>query len=165
MSLYKICHSYRELEEKTSYWRRILGNKVVTTNGCFDILHSGHIKLLKAARELGEVLVVGLNSDESVRRLKGESRPIRNEEERADLLSELPFVDFIIVFQEEDPREFIRNVKPDIHVQNINYKNNCIEESVVQGIGAKMVFVKTNNQSTTEIVNRVLEKGIINVGE
>src|ERR1043166_4038641 len=98
------------------------GKRIVTTNGCFDLLHVGHVRILKAARELGDVLIVGINSDASVRELKGESRPITPENERAEILSSLWFVDFVTVFSEDTPVEFLRQVKPWIHVKGSDYK-------------------------------------------
>lgn len=102
-------------------------NKVVFTNGCFDVLHRGHIYLLSRARELGDLLIVGLNSDESVTRLKGADRPVNGQESRAEVLGALAFVDYIIVFEEDTPMDMITTLKPDILVKGGDYK---IEEIV-----------------------------------
>ena len=96
--------------------------RVVFTNGCFDILHRGHIYLLSRARELGDLLIVGLNSDASVTRLKGPGRPVNNQESRAEVLGALAFVDKIIVFEEDTPLDMIRILKPDILVKGGDYK-------------------------------------------
>ena len=96
--------------------------KIVFTNGCFDILHRGHVEYLQKAKELGDLLILGLNSDSSVKRLKGENRPINNEKDRAIVLSALECVDFVIIFDEDTPFELIKNLKPDILVKGGDYK-------------------------------------------
>ena len=99
------------------------GKKIIFTNGCFDILHSGHVTYLNKAKELGDILVLGLNSDNSVKRLKGESRPINNELDRAIVLSGLKAVDYIFIFEEDTPYELIKLIKPNILVKGGDYKN------------------------------------------
>ena len=106
---------------------RSQGLKVVFTNGCFDILHRGHVEYLSHASDLGDVLVVGLNTDASVRRLKGEGRPVNNEEARALLLASLSFVDAVVLFDEDTPYELIKAVHPDVLVKGADYK---VEEIV-----------------------------------
>lgn len=101
--------------------------KIVFTNGCFDILHRGHIYYLSRARGLGDILVVGLNSDLSVKRLKGEGRPLNSERARADVLGALAFVDFVVLFGEDSPLDLIRSVRPDLLVKGGDYK---VEEIV-----------------------------------
>lgn len=96
--------------------------KIVFTNGCFDVLHFGHVRYLLEARKLGDVLVVGLNSDASVRRLKGESRPINGEKERAFVLAALSCVDYVVVFEEDTPKELVEFVKPDVLVKGGDYR-------------------------------------------
>jgi rfaE bifunctional protein nucleotidyltransferase chain/domain len=96
---------------------RARGGKVITTNGCFDILHVGHVSYLKAARQLGDLLLVGLNSDASVKKIKGPSRPINSETARSEVISALKSVDGACVFTEDTPIEWLRHIKPDIHVK------------------------------------------------
>lgn len=103
------------------------GNKLVFTNGCFDILHRGHIHYLRQAAKLGDKLIVGLNSDNSVKRIKGENRPIKNQENRWEILSALEMVDLVIVFEEDTPLELIKQILPDILVKGGDWK---IEEIV-----------------------------------
>lgn len=103
------------------------GKKIVFTNGCFDILHPGHIHLLTTAKQYGDILVVGLNSDTSVKMLKGESRPVLDEDARAVILASLEVVDYVVVFSEETPLELIREINPDILVKGGDYR---IEEIV-----------------------------------
>lgn len=97
------------------------GKKIVFTNGCFDILHVGHIQYLEEAKSYGDVLIVGLNTDASVRKLKGESRPINNQNDRANILSSLSSVDYVVIFEEETPYELIRLISPDILVKGGDY--------------------------------------------
>ena len=101
---------------------RVDGKKIVFTNGCFDIIHVGHIRYLSKAKELGDILIVGLNSDESVKKLKGDNRPINSFEDRAILLSSLRFVDSVIMFKEQTPDNLIKKIVPDILVKGGDYK-------------------------------------------
>jgi rfaE bifunctional protein nucleotidyltransferase chain/domain len=136
---------------------RAQGKRIVTTNGCFDLLHIGHIRILKAARELGDILVVGLNSDASVRKLKGDSRPITPEHERAEILSSLNFVDYVTVFTEDTPVEFLHLVKPAIHVKGSDYRPSDLAETpVVEQYGGKVQIRElVPNHSTSAIVSRM----------
>src|SRR5271167_2321674 len=97
------------------------GKTIVTTNGCFDILHVGHVDILNQAKALGDVLIVGLNSDQSVRRIKGDARPIMPQDDRAKILANLVAVDLVTIFDEETPIEFLKVAKPDIHVKGQDY--------------------------------------------
>lgn len=135
------------------------GKKVVTTNGCFDLLHVGHVRVLSQSRNLGDVLVVGINSDASVRRLKGEQRPINNEADRAELLSSLRCVDYVTVFEEDTPVEFLRLFQPDIHVKGADYRPESLAETpVVEAGGGKVVILDlVPGKSTTSIVERILK--------
>lgn len=132
------------------------GKKIVFTNGCFDILHRGHVEYLQKAKELGDLLVLGLNSDSSVKRLKGESRPINNEKDRAIILSALECVDYIIIFNEDTPLELIKNLKPDILVKGGDYKI----ENVVGREYAKetMIIDFVDGYSTTKIIKNINNK-------
>ncbi|MFA6610589.1 MAG: D-glycero-beta-D-manno-heptose 1-phosphate adenylyltransferase, partial [Candidatus Omnitrophota bacterium] len=98
------------------------GKRIVFTNGCFDILHAGHIKYLRKAKSLGDILVVGMNSDSSVRRLKGKSRPVNNEHDRSLILSSLYFVDFVVIFKDATPEHLIERLSPDVLVKGGDWK-------------------------------------------
>ncbi len=129
------------LEEDLARVRRS-GGKVVFTNGCFDLLHPGHLSLLREARKLGDVLVVGVNSDASARRVKGPGRPVTPEEDRVELLEALPCVDHVVVFEGNTPEAVIRRVKPDLHVKGGDHAGNrLIEESVVKEFGGEVVVL------------------------
>ncbi|MBN1327821.1 MAG: D-glycero-beta-D-manno-heptose 1-phosphate adenylyltransferase [Candidatus Cloacimonetes bacterium] len=109
--------------------------KIVFTNGCFDLLHLGHIRYLKEAADLGDILVVGLNSDYSVKRLKGNSRPLQPQEHRAEILSALEFVDYIVIFDEDTPLNLIRSIQPDVLVKGGDWKPEQI-------VGSELVLHK-----------------------
>ncbi len=129
---------------------------VVFTNGCFDIIHAGHIDYLSKARNLGDVLVVGLNSDESVRRLKGPQRPINNVDARSKVLASLFFVDYIIVFEEDTPLNLIKSVRPDILVKGGDYTRDAVVGAdFVESYGGKVVILPfLKGYSTTSILNK-----------
>lgn len=133
------------------------GKKVVFTNGCFDILHSGHVKYLSEARKLGNALVVGLNTDRSVRVLKGEARPINQENDRARVLAALGFVDFVTFFDEETPLELINEVIPDILVKGADYKPEEIVgfDTVTQNGGKVMTIALVEGKSTTKTIEKI----------
>lgn len=134
------------------------GKKVVFTNGCFDILHIGHVKYLEEAKKLGDILIVGVNSDESVRILKGEERPIMPEEERAEILAALECVDYVVIFYETNPENLIAQLKPDIHIKGGDYAMDEIPESkLVESLGGKTVIIKeTEGKSTSNIIQKML---------
>ncbi len=133
------------------------GKRIVTTNGCFDILHVGHVRILKQSKALGDILVVGINSDASVRALKGPERPINNQNDRAELLSSLECVDVVSIFDEGTPVEFIKVVKPDIHVKGADYKPQDLEETpVVEGLGGRVeILPLVPQKSTTSLVQKI----------
>lgn len=127
--------------------------KVVFTNGCFDILHAGHIKYLNKAKKLGEILIIGLNSDSSVKRLKGKTRPINSQNSRALLLSALEFVDFVVIFDEDTPLNLIEKIRPDILVKGADYAG---KEVVGSSIAKEVVLVDFEDGfSTTNIINKI----------
>ena len=129
------------LEEGLERVRRS-GGKVVFTNGCFDLLHRGHLFLLREARKLGDVLVVGLNSDDSARRVKGPGRPVTLEEDRVELLEALPCVDHVVVFDEDTPEALIRHIKPDLHVKGGDHAGDHLaEKSAVEDLGGEVVVL------------------------
>ncbi len=136
------------------------GKKVVFTNGCFDILHRGHAAYLEQAKSLGDFLVVGVNSDDSVRKLKGEGRPVNNENDRAYLLEMLKPVDFVIIFNEETPYELIKSINPDFLVKGGDWKEDEIVGSdIVRKNGGKVMSLKfIDNYSTTGIMKKISEK-------
>ncbi len=136
------------------------GKKVVFTNGCFDILHVGHLRYLEQAREQGDILVVGVNSDASVKRLKGPTRPINSELDRAEMLAGLKAVDYTVIFTEDTPVEIIEELKPSIHVKGGDYKKEDLPETeVVERNGGEVrILMLVDGKSTTNVVNKILEK-------
>jgi len=118
----------------------VTGKTVIFTNGCFDILHRGHVEYLEAAKRLGDVLIIGLNSDDSVRRLKGTERPINREEDRAIVLSGLESVDYVVIFEEDTPFKLIKLIKPDFLVKGSDWKTEAIIGSdIVKSYGGKVI--------------------------
>jgi len=135
------------------------GKKIVFTNGCFDILHSGHIDLLRRARALGDMLVVAINSDTSVRRSKGQDRPVIPEQERAELLDSLEMVDYVCTFDEETPLEAILLIHPDVLVKGADWTENIVGQADVEGWGGHVVALSLiQGKSTTSIIDRVLAR-------
>ena len=132
--------------------------KIVFTNGCFDILHLGHVRYLKEAKKLGDVLIVGLNSDSSVRKLKGPDRPYISELERAEILASLECVDYVVIFPETRPDNLIKIVKPDIHVKGGDYAiDELPERHLVESLGGKVVVIPPiKGRSTTNIIAKIL---------
>lgn len=133
------------------------GKKIVFTNGCFDILHRGHAEYLEQAKSLGDLLVVGVNSDESVKRLKGDDRPINNESDRAFMLDKLKPVDLVTIFTEDTPFNLISEVIPDVLVKGGDWKEEDIVGSdVVKSHGGKVISLKfVDSYSTTAIIDRM----------
>jgi rfaE bifunctional protein nucleotidyltransferase chain/domain len=144
------------LQSRLNHWRAI-GGGVVFTNGCFDILHPGHVELLARCRDLGEHVVLGLNSDASVRRLKGPHRPVNDQLSRAVVLAGLSFVDAIIIFEEDTPLELITKVRPDILVKGGDYKaSEIIGADVVRQNGGEVKIIPLiEGYSTTAIIGRM----------
>ncbi|HOK79862.1 MAG TPA: D-glycero-beta-D-manno-heptose 1-phosphate adenylyltransferase [bacterium] len=138
---------------------KIQKKKIVFTNGCFDILHAGHLHLLEKAKKKGDILIVGLNSDESVRKLKGSNRPIISEKDRAYLLSGLSCVDYCVIFNEETPARVINAIKPDILVKGADYKHGeIVGEDIVRSYKGKVLRVPLlKGKSTTGIIKKVHE--------
>ena len=136
------------------------GNVVVTTNGCFDVLHLGHLRYLQAARQLGDLLVVAVNSDTSVQQLKGENRPLVPEDERAEMLAGLECVDYVVIFPELTPIDLISDLKPNIHVKGGDYKlEQLIERDVVEANGGKVVVgLNVPGKSTTNLIEVICER-------
>jgi D-beta-D-heptose 7-phosphate kinase/D-beta-D-heptose 1-phosphate adenosyltransferase len=138
---------------------RASGKKIVFTNGCFDLLHVGHTRYLRNARELGDVLIVGLNSDSSVRKIKGEGRPIVPEGERAEVLASLACVDYVVVFEEDRPDSLLKSIRPHIHVKGGDYSIQDIpERKSVESHGGKVVILKkVERHSTRNIIQKILK--------
>lgn len=137
------------------------GNTVVATSGCFDILHAGHVQYLEKAKGYGDILVIFLNSDESVKLLKGADRPIVPENERAEVLSGLGCVDYICIFSEKDPRKCIEIVKPDVWVKGADYKGVDIpEKSVLDSYGGEIEYAEFKEGcSSTNIIEKIKSIG------
>lgn len=137
------------------------GKRVVFTNGCFDLLHPGHIASLEAARSLGDFLIVGINSDETVRILKGPTRPVIPEQERAEILANLECVDGVVIFDELTPQQVIATLLPDILVKGSDWPGNqIVGREEVEAAGGKVVLIdNVPGYSTTEILNKIRGEG------
>ena len=135
------------------------GRRVVFTNGCFDLLHPGHLRSLELARELGDALIVGLNSDASVRRLKGQGRPVLPERERAEILAALECVDAVVIFDEFTPREIIARLLPDVLVKGADWPGDqIVGREEVEAAGGRVVSIPVvPGYSTTEILRKIRE--------
>jgi rfaE bifunctional protein nucleotidyltransferase chain/domain len=136
------------------------GKKVVFTNGVFDLIHSGHLDYLSKAKKLGDVLIVGLNSDDSVRRIKGNKRPILKQEERAFILSNLKPVDFVVFFDEDTPEKLISEIIPDILVKGADWAvDKIVGREVVEKNGGKVMNIEfVNDQSTSKIIDLIVQR-------
>lgn len=152
----KITKTQEDLFRILSLWR-FKNEKIVFTNGCFDILHKGHIEYLAKAASLGTKLIIGLNSDASVKRLKGESRPVNNENDRAILLAALSFVDQIVIFDTDTPRDLIQYVQPDILVKGGDYNpQEIVGYDIVKAKGGEVVTIDfIEGYSTTILLNKI----------
>ena len=139
---------------------RAAKQRVVFTNGCFDILHAGHVRYLEQARALGDCLVLGLNSDASVRRLKGESRPVNAELDRAAVLSALRSVDFIVLFDEPTAEDLIEKVRPAVYAKGGDYTRETLPEAkIVEKYGGEVRFIDlVPGRSTTKIIEKIGQK-------
>ena len=133
---------------------------VVTTNGCFDLMHVGHLRYLQAAKNLGDLLVIGVNSDNSVRELKGERRPLIPADERAEMLAGLDCVDYVVIFPELDPISLLSELKPDIHVKGGDYTiEQVIERQVVEENGGRVIVgLNIEGKSTTNVIQTILDR-------
>lgn len=134
--------------------------KVVFTNGCFDIIHAGHIDYLNKAKALGDVLIVGLNTDNSVKRIKGDKRPIISEDERAEIISSLKPVDYVVFFDEDTPAELINELVPDILIKGADWKTDEIVggERVLANGGEVKTIEFVNDQSTSKIIDLITNR-------
>ena len=136
------------------------GKTSVFTNGCFDILHVGHTRYLKQSKACGDVLIIGLNSDSSVKRLKGETRPVNCEKDRAELLSELSFVDYVVIFDEDTPERLLDEIKPDIYTKGADYTLETLPEAnTVLKNGGRVEFIDlVQGKSTSNVIKKIENK-------
>jgi D-beta-D-heptose 7-phosphate kinase/D-beta-D-heptose 1-phosphate adenosyltransferase len=150
-------HKILNSEEIKTFRKNNQNKKIVFTNGCFDILHVGHKRYLQTAASLGDILVVGVNSDASVRRLKGESRPINSEIDRAELLCAMGFIDYVVIFNEDTPYNLIEQIQPDILVKGGDYKpEEVVGRDIVESRGGKLILVNfVEGRSTTNIIKKI----------
>ncbi len=134
------------------------GKTVVFTNGCFDILHRGHIRYLNFARQQGDVLILGMNSDASVKRNKGEDRPINSEQDRAEVLAALECIDYVVLFDDDEPRELIEALLPDVLVKGEDWAHYVSGREAVEAAGGNVVLAKmVEGRSTTGTIEKVLK--------
>jgi len=147
-----------ELIDRRREWKRA-GKKVVFTNGCYDILHPGHIRLLESARSLGDILILALNTDDSVQRLKGPTRPLISQDQRAELAAALEAVDAVTFFDEDTPRELIAAVLPDILIKGADWAHFIAGREEVEAAGGQVLALPLEpGYSTTNIVDEVLAR-------
>lgn len=132
-------------------------NKIVFTNGCFDILHVGHVRYLRESKKLGDILIVGMNSDDSVRRLKGDSRPVNCEDDRAEVLCALECVDYVSIFDEDTPFELISTIIPDIITKGGDYNpDQIVGADIVAQNGGKVVVINyVEGKSTSKVIEKI----------
>lgn len=151
--------SREELQRRVQRWRSH-GSRIVLANGCFDLLHVGHVRYLHAARKLGDRLIVAVNSDESARALKGPSRPITPEKERAEILAALSDVDAVVIFSEPDVVNFIQELRPDIHAKGTDYTEETVpERDAVRSYGGRVAIVgDPKNHSASEMIRDLSQK-------
>jgi rfaE bifunctional protein nucleotidyltransferase chain/domain len=140
------------------------GRTVVWTNGCFDLLHVGHIRSFRDAKALGDILIVGINSDASVRALKGDSRPIVNQTDRAEMIAALEMVDYVTIFEETTPVAVLSRLRPDIHCKGAEYADGARpvpERETVLGYGGQIRFLPFHpGRSTTDLVDRIAKAAV-----
>ena len=136
---------------------RSQGKTIVTTNGCFDILHVGHVRYLEATKKFGDVLIVALNSDKSVKSIKGEGRPINNEQDRAEVLCALRSVDYVVLFDEDSPANLLAEIKPDVHTKGADYTMETLPEAkIITENGGKVEFISfVEGKSTTNTIAKI----------
>ena len=146
----------KSLDKKLNLWREE-GKSIVFSNGCFDILHRGHVEYLSKAADLGDILIIGLNTDDSVRRLKGPSRPVNDEKARAVVLAALEFVDAIMFFEEDTPYNLIKRVQPDVLVKGKDYKaEDIVGYDIVTAKGGKVETIElVDGFSTTKTIEKM----------
>ena len=148
-----------EFSRMLAIWR-FQGKKIVFTNGCFDILHLGHIDYLAAASELGDLLIIGLNTDQSVNKIKGNNRPFQDEISRAFVLASLGFVDYVVYFGEDTPYNLIKTIQPDVLVKGADYKpEDIVGYDIVKNKGGEIIIIEfLEGYSTSAIEKKILGK-------
>ncbi|MCM1004557.1 MAG: D-glycero-beta-D-manno-heptose 1-phosphate adenylyltransferase [Candidatus Gastranaerophilales bacterium] len=136
------------------------GKTYVVTNGCFDILHVGHVRYLQKTKEFADYLIVMLNSDASVKALKGEGRPINNENDRAEILSALSCVDYVVLFDEKSPAKLLEDIKPDVYTKGADYTLETLpEREIVERNNIRVEFIEfVQGKSTTNVINKINHK-------
>lgn len=146
---------------KLEAWRdelRGVGKTIATLNGSFDLLHAGHLQILYEASKCADVLIVALNSDASIKRYKSANRPFISLDNRLKMMSAIAFIDYVTWFEEDDPRELLRKIKPDVHVNGADWGEDCIERGVVEECGGRLKIVKlVPGLSTSSIVEKIHE--------
>ena len=157
MSIHKV-KSLSELKEIVDSLKKH-EKKISFTNGCFDLIHVGHIKYLRDAKKLADVLIVAINSDKSIKTLKGNKRPLFPQDERAEILSAFEFIDYVVIFDELDPEKTISTLLPDILVKGGDYKiNEIIGRNTVTSHGGKVVIIpEVDGKSTSDIIKKIIE--------
>ncbi len=130
--------------------------KISTTNGAFDLFHSGHLRSLVFAKSFADILIVGLNSDKSIKEYKSKDRPIIPQNQRAEILCAISYVDYVVIFEDKTPLKFLEIVKPDFHIKGMEYKGNMIEEELIKKNKGIIKFIKRDGVSTTNIINKIL---------
>ena len=149
-----------DVEGVSPFLKSLPNHKIVATNGCFDILHAGHVAYLEAAKELGDILIVGLNDDDSIKELKGPNRPINCLEDRARVLASVRYVDLVVIFHEKRAHEFIKAVQPDIYVKGGDYTLDSLSECerllLEENTLNVVILPELTGRSTTNIVNNMI---------
>ncbi len=134
------------------------GKRIVTTNGSFDLMHVGHVYFLRKAKEQGDVLIVGLNSDSSIKKYKSRDRPIIPQEDRSEMMAAMEMVDYVFVFDETTPNRFLSILRPHVHANEASYGEDCVEADVVRKNGGRLYLVpKIKGLSTTQIIKRIIK--------
>jgi len=153
------CKTHDELREIIEDMQSA-GKKVVFTNGCFDLIHTGHVRYLKLAKGYGDALIVAVNSDGSIRRIKGDKRPVTPQEERVEVLAALSMVDYVTVFEEDDPHHVIAELNPDVLVKGGDWEiDKIIGRDIVEANGGKVYSIPyIEGSSTTEIIERIISR-------
>ena len=151
-------YSLEKLKNEIARWR-FFNKTIVFTNGCFDLLHLGHIDYLSKAADQGDILVIGLNSDISVRKIKGNKRPVLNEEARSVILASLRFVNSVVLFDEETPYDLINFIQPDILIKGSDYKpDDIVGADIVLGRGGRVITIDfLQGYSSSEIINKIID--------
>ncbi|MBW2989713.1 adenylyltransferase/cytidyltransferase family protein [Candidatus Woesearchaeota archaeon] len=135
------------------------GKKIVTCNGCFDILHAGHIGFLKEAKQQGDILIVGLNSNQSVKENKGPKRPINDEKSRAEVLAALKMTDYVVIFNEKTPIKILESIQPNVHCNGEEYGKGCIEAETIKKDGGRIHLIRLKKGfSTTNLIKEIISR-------